>query len=193
MNKVLLKDIGAVLKKYRERLGKKQGEVASEAKISTSMLSQIERSMVSPSIDTLYALCEVLGLSVSRLFSLIEDDVKVRVHREGERLINRQNGVSYEQLEVSPDSNYPFEMFLLAVEPGKEIGVSGNGHEGSETGYILEGEGVLVVDEKEYPLCAGDSVSFQASVPHRLKNESTTLLKAVWSAAPPHKDYLSMS
>jgi transcriptional regulator with XRE-family HTH domain len=52
MNKVLLNQIGRMLKLYREKTGRNQGEIATQAGISISMLSQIERGMVSPSIDT---------------------------------------------------------------------------------------------------------------------------------------------
>ena len=51
--KQIVPKIGKILKVFREKTGQNQGDIASKAGISISMLSQIERGMVSPSIETL--------------------------------------------------------------------------------------------------------------------------------------------
>ena len=106
MNTVLLnkphRKIGIILKAYREKTGLNQAEIAKRAHISTSMLSQIERAVVSPSIDTLYAVCNALGMDITHLFRSISDTHQVRVRRKGERLKNSGNGVRYEQLVSTP-------------------------------------------------------------------------------------------
>jgi transcriptional regulator with XRE-family HTH domain len=194
MNKVLLQSmvplIGTILKRYREKMQRNQGDIASQAGISISMLSQIERGVVSPSIDTLCAVCGALGLDISELFRRIAPDAAIRVKREGERLSNRHNGVLFEQLAQSVQSNYPAELLLLEVLPGKRVGMSGGGHEGAEMGYVLEGSAVLTVEGREYAIARGDSVSFNASLPHSLYNGGQEKFKALWTALPPHKDYL---
>ena len=84
MNEVLLKSvvpsIGNILKVFREKTRKKQGEVATKAGISISMLSQIERGVVSPSIDTLFCVCKAVGMDIADLFRRISPDAPVRLH-----------------------------------------------------------------------------------------------------------------
>jgi transcriptional regulator with XRE-family HTH domain len=193
MNKVLLQSmvplIGTILKRYREKMQKNQGDIAAQAGISISMLSQIERGVVSPSIDTLCAVCNALGLDISELFRRIAPDTAIRVKREGERLQSRRPGILFEQLAVSVQSNFPAELLLLEVMPGKRVGLSG-GHEGAEMGYVLEGTAILTVEGKEYAIAGGDSVSFNASLPHGLFNNGREKFKALWTALPPHQDYL---
>ena len=121
MNTVLLNKphsrIGVILKAYREKKGLNQAEIAKRAGISTSMLSQIERSVVSPSIETLFAVCSSLGMDITHLFRTISDRHQVRIMHKGERLRNAADGVCYEQLVVNLDAATPAEMFLLEVAP----------------------------------------------------------------------------
>lgn len=168
MNEVLLKsilpEIGTTLRLFREKINKKQGEVARRAGISTSMLSQIERGAVSPSIDTLFAVCTALELDVADLFRRISPEAPLRIHRRGKRLFTAAKGVRFEQLCRSADASRPAEMLLMEIAPGKQAGVSGNGHEGVEMGYVLEGNATLIVNAAEFELSQGDSEIGRAHV-----------------------------
>lgn len=194
MNTVLLNGaipkIGRLLKIYREKTGRNQSDIADKSGISVSMLSQIERGIVSPSIETLMMVCTVLDIELSDLFKKIASDRPVRVHRSGERLRNVLSGVTYEQLMTSAYPGYQAELFLLEVGPGKSTSFRGGGHEGAEMGYVLSGEATLIVDGTSYIIGAGDSFSFNARLQHQLSNNSNTMFKAVWSISPPHVDFL---
>jgi transcriptional regulator with XRE-family HTH domain len=185
-------ELGAILKIVREKLGKKQGEIASEAGISISMLSQIERGNVSASIDTLVGVCNALNLDIAELFRRIMPERQVRVFKNGKRLSTAKAGVRYEQLVMSAESSYPAEMFLLEVAPEKIVGLSQKGHEGVEMGYVLEGRATMNIENDQYVIQAGDSISFNAHVPHTLHNTGTEIFKAVWTVVPPHKDYFDI-
>ncbi len=196
MNKVILKEmvpqIGKILRIYREKMGKSQTEIAHKAGISVSMLSQIERGVVSPSIDTLIGVCEALDIEVAEIFRKIASGSSVRIHRKGEGLRNEINGVRYEQLMTSINSAFPAELFLLEVEPEKSTRFCTEGHEGIEMGYVISGEAILCVDTVEYRIGEGDSICFDASLPHQLSNRGSTVFRAVWSTTPPHVDFLQI-
>ncbi|MBN1577994.1 MAG: helix-turn-helix transcriptional regulator [Chitinispirillaceae bacterium] len=189
LNKVVPR-IGRILRIYREKTRKNQGDIAEKAGISVSMLSQIERGIVSPSIDTLMAVCGVLDIDPSELFKKIASDTPVRLHRRGERLQNEIDGVRYEQLMTSMHPSYQAELFLLEVEPGKSTTFRGGGHEGVEMGYVAAGEAMLTIDSVEYPIGEGDSVYFNAHLPHQLSNRGSRTFRAIWSISPPHVDFL---
>jgi transcriptional regulator with XRE-family HTH domain len=198
MNEVTLKNnvlprLGELLKVYREKTGHNQSEVSSRAHISISMLSQIERGVVSPSIDTLMMVCEALGMDPSELFKRLSLKAPVRIHHPQERLRMSSGGVKYEQLITSADSAYPSELFMLEVKPGCGTTLSNQGHEGVEMGFVMTGKANLTVDGVDYPVQEGDSMSFNSHLPHRLQNTGKALFRAVWSTSPPHVDYLKMN
>lgn len=194
MNEVMLKsvlpELGKTVRLFREKSGRNLAVVAKAAGISISMLSQIERGLVSPSIDTLCMVCKALDLDVAELFRRLLQDEPVRVHRYGERLTMKQHGVRYEQLMTSQTPRFPAEMFLIEVAEKHSTAMSGGGHEGVEIGYVLAGEARLEAGGKSCDLHEGDSVYFEARLPHRLINTGNGFFKAVWSISPPHVDYL---
>jgi transcriptional regulator with XRE-family HTH domain len=198
MDTLIIKQInsrlGRILKTYRERTGRNQGDVASKAGISVSMLSQIERGIVAPSIETLMMVCSVLDLDVSQLFRMVaSNEPQVRIHHSGERLRNEVGGVHYEQLMTSTQGTWQAELFLLEVAPGRSTTFSGGGHEGVEMGYVLAGEAVLTVEATEYRISKGDSIHFSSHLAHQLRNRGKSAFKAIWSISPPHVDYLGGS
>lgn len=179
-----------MLKLYREKTGQNQGEIATQANISISMLSQIERGMVSPSIDTLVMVCQALDLDPADLFKKLSNDRQVRIHHHGERLTMVNDGVRYEQLMSISRGVYQMELFLLVMDPGHKTTLSGKGHEGVEIGYVLEGSATLRIDGIDYLLREGDSMSFSSHLVHQLSNHGAETFKSVWSISPPHVDYL---
>jgi transcriptional regulator with XRE-family HTH domain len=194
MNKVTLKtvlpELGKMLRLFREKSGRKLGDVAPDAGISISMLSQIERGRVSPSIDSLCMVCRALDIDMAELFRRISPLEQVRIHKGRERLKMENNGVHYEQLMTNQTSAFPSELFCIEVRPGRSTAMSGGGHEGMEIGYVLQGSARLTVGEEAYAIGENDSLCFSAHLPHRLANTGRKLFKAVWSISPPHVDYL---
>jgi transcriptional regulator with XRE-family HTH domain len=190
--KHMIPQIGRILRLYREKRGQNLSDVAERAGISVSMLSQIERGRVSPSIDTLLRVCDALNFDVVDLFRRISRRKDVLIMHRGERLRTGGHGVIYEQLITSPESTFPAELFLLQVAPGADSGLSPGSHEGIEIGYVLQGSAVLAVGGKEYSLSDGDSFSFYSQAPHKLTNTEERGFVAVWGAIPPHTDYLEL-
>ena len=194
MNKASLKsvlpELGKTLRLFREKSGRHLSHVAPEAGISVSMLSQIERGIVSPSIDSLRMVCHALDIDMAELFRRISPLEPVRIHKSGERLTMESGGVRYEQLMTSQTALFPEELFCIEVKAGHSTAMSGGGHEGVEMGYVLRGSARLMVGERSYAIDENDSLCFSAHLPHRLVNTGRKLFRAVWSIAPPHVDYL---
>ena len=61
-------DIGGKLRGVRERRGLTLRQVAEMAGVSESLVSQIERNRVSPSLDTMLSLAYELGIDAEYLF-----------------------------------------------------------------------------------------------------------------------------
>ena len=69
MKKRMRYKFGHKLRTVRERKGYTLKDVATEAEVSESLISQIERNKVSPSIDTLLLIADVLDIDHEYLFS----------------------------------------------------------------------------------------------------------------------------
>ena len=65
--------IGRVARRIREDLGLTLANVAEQARISPGMLSRLETGRVSPSLETIVALAEVLGVRPALLLQEVGD------------------------------------------------------------------------------------------------------------------------
>ena len=182
---------GDKLRNVRERRGITLKEVADKAHVSESLVSQIERNRVSPSIDTLLSIADVLGVDLYYLFSGYRQKRQVDLVRRDERQRLECSGVSYSQLSLMRGSaeEHEIEAFILEIAPGSEKGSADYGHMGREMGYILEGEGELGYGSDQFDLHEGDCISFLSDIPHVLRNRGEGMLKALWVITPPKMLY----
>ena len=183
---------GEKLRTVRERKGITLKEVALKAKVSESLVSQIERNKVSPSIDTLLAIADVLVIDLEYLFKDYKKTNKVSIVRAAERHSRILNKVKYHHLSLTPDpaEEHAIEAVLLEIDRDGERGDIEYGHTGKELGFILEGEGDLMYGRETHSLHAGDAVSFPSDIPHVLKNSGKTKLKAIWVITPPRTFFM---
>lgn len=178
---------GGKLRAIRERKCITLKEVARLAGVSESLVSQIERNKVSPSIDTLLTLADVLDIDHEYLFNDYKHNKAVSIVRAGKGSTLAQGQVTLRQLSRTGEipEDHAIEAFLLEIGVGAEKGDLEYGHTGKEFGVILEGQGDLVYGTETYHLSTGDSVSFSSDIPHTLKNTGKVILKAVWIITPP--------
>ena len=91
-----------------------------------------------------------------------------------------KSGVTWERLMFWADEDVEF--IEATYEPGGASGPSEDlvRHSGHEFGYVLSGTLRVVVGFDEFVLEAGDSITFPSSTPHRLSNEGTDVVRAIW-------------
>lgn len=178
---------GEKLRSVRERKGMTLKEVARQAGVSESLISQIERNRVSPSIDTLLQIADVLDIDYEHLFSDYRQKRKVSIVRADERGAIKRNKVTINQLSASEDvfREPAVEAYLFEIEADGDTGTKEYGHEGWEFGVILEGRAELVYGNETYRLDRGDSISFPSNIPHLFRNAGKEMLKAIWVVTPP--------
>jgi transcriptional regulator with XRE-family HTH domain len=182
-------NFGEKLRTVRERKGLTLKEVAGHAGVSESLVSQIERNRVSPSVDTLLKLADVLDIDYEHLFSEYRQKRKVTILRAAERGAIHQKQVVIQQLSKnSGDTNAPaIEAYLLELDKDGAQGNREYGHPGWEFGVILSGQAELTYGNEFYTLKAGDSVAFPSSVPHIFRNCGKDTLRAIWVVTPPRQ------
>jgi transcriptional regulator with XRE-family HTH domain len=160
--------------------------VAEKAGVSSSLLSQIERNRISPSLDTLLHILEVYGVPPHKFFKDYEIDSTVEIIREDERKIYQRKGFKYETLcgDSQAKGNHSFNAFFLELAPGQQRGDANDGHLGRELGIVVQGHARLIYGEESYDLHPGDSVSFFSRIPHVIINEFKEKFQAYWVVTP---------
>lgn len=185
-------DLGASLRAERLRQGLSLRETARRLGISASALSQIETGKAHPSVGKLFDIVNLLNVSVDGLLAgqavvARGDEGFVSVQRTGEHeALDLESGVRWHRLTAG---SYPGVEFLhVQYQPG---GCStGDGtfmrHAGQEFGYVLSGRLTISVGFDTHQLGPGDSISFPATTPHRLRNDGPEPATAIWCIVGRH-------
>jgi len=192
------KELGAKIKTIRIEKKLKIVDVAKMTGLTSSMLSQVERSLISPSIDTLKRIGGAFGTPVSVFFeegssARISADPDMQaakapdkppvVKEHQRKVLSPGPGITYYLL--NPDLSGPIELLYNVYEPGTGGEKDPFAHAGNECGLILEGELLVTVDGQSYFLNKGDSITFSSELPHTKKNIGKERCVCIWASTPP--------
>jgi XRE family transcriptional regulator, regulator of sulfur utilization len=178
--------IGARVRALREAQRLSLRDLAERSGVSAPMLSQVERGETSPTLHVAHRIAAGLGLRLSQLLRLDEDGA-VTIVRAGEGRRGGRDGHTYEVV-TPPLPGQRAEVSRHVLRPGAVTGGPGDPrlHEpgARETAVIEIGRVLLHVDGVPHALGAGDTVTFDADLPHHFENpgEEEAILLAVVSA-----------
>jgi transcriptional regulator with XRE-family HTH domain len=187
-------EIGEELRRVRLSRKLSLRNVASAVGVSASLLSQVETGKTQPSVSTLYALVNHLGVSLDGLMkgmrqsdatasdgSVYEDGHHGIVQRRSENpLIEMENGVVWERL--ADGGRDDADPLMVTYEPGSSSSVEGKmmRHDAIEYGLIIEGTLTLRIEDDVYEIYPGDSFSFDANRLHMFENNSAKPARGIW-------------
>jgi transcriptional regulator with XRE-family HTH domain len=194
--------MGDRLRRARQARGLSLRGLAELLGVSPSLISQVETGRAKPSVNTLYALANELGISLDVL--LFMDTQPPRVGREGaepddgveapavllphdpvQRATTRTtirlgSGVVWERLTTESIRNVDFLRVTYEVGGESSPADAFQRHTGQEWGYVLTGTLTVRIGFDEFLLKPGDAISFDSSTPHRLFNAGDAPATAVW-------------
>src|SRR3954454_20121943 len=192
-------DLGPRLRAIRLRREIGLRELARRLDLSPSSISQIETGKIRPSVRTLYALASEFGVTVDEV---LFDEVPVAkpggtvsrfgaptsgtepgltIQRAADRpAIALNSGVRWERLMFWGDEDVEFLEATYEPDGASSPDDSFVRHNGHEFGYVLSGTLRVVVGFDEFVLEPGDSITFPSSTPHRLSNDGSDTVRAVW-------------
>jgi transcriptional regulator with XRE-family HTH domain len=148
-------------------------DLAARSGVSAPMLSQVERGETSPTLAVAERIAAGLDLSLSQLLRL-DERPHIAVTRAGQGRTRRRSGHLTEELTPALPGQRA-DVSRHSLEPGAATGTPGDPplHEpgARETAVVLRGAVSLMIDDERIDLEAGDSVTFDADLPHHFVNE----------------------
>jgi len=166
--------VGRRIRALREAMDLSLRDLAERCGVSAPMLSQVERGETSPTLVVAERIARGLDLTLSQLLRLDERG-HIVITREGERRTRSRRGHRTEEL-TPPLPGQRADVSIHILDPGAATGRPGDPplHEpgARETAVVLEGSVSLLIDDERHDLEEGDSVTFDADLPHHFVNES---------------------
>jgi len=137
--------------------------------MSAGMLSKIENGATSPSLSSLQALSKALQVPVTSLFRGFEEIRDASFVKAGQGLTIERRGTraghQYQLLGHSPHGPVMVEPYMITLTAQSDVFPTFQ-HGGLEMLYMLEGNVVYRHGDKTYDMHPGDTLFFDADVPH---------------------------
>ena len=162
-------DVGQRLRELRARYRLSVRALAEKSGLNPNTLSLIENHKTSPSVATLQQIAVALTVPVTAFFETSADTQKVTYQKSAEH-----PGVPFRRGWLhdlgAGIARRGIEPFLLVLEPRAGSGPTPIVHTGREFVFCLEGQLGYTIDGQRYALEPGDSLLFEAYLPHRWEN-----------------------
>jgi len=168
-NTIPLVDVGQRLRDLRAERGFSIRSLAEKSQLNVNTLSMIENSKTSPSVATLQQLAFALQIPITAFFETGAPKNKIAYHKANQRPKAAFAHGTLEDLGAGMISRGA-EPFLVVLEPYAESGPNPITHTGREFVFCLEGRMTYTIEEQTFPLEPGDSLLFEAHLPHRWQN-----------------------
>jgi transcriptional regulator with XRE-family HTH domain len=166
---VLDVDVGQNLRRLRTERDLSLRALADASDLNINTLSLIENGRISPSVSTLQKLAVALGVPIAAFFEVGSERQSIIFQKLNQRPRAAFSHGTLEDLGTELAGRRA-EPFAVTLEPGADSGETPIVHTGLEFVYCLEGSLIYSIEAHEYKLEPGDSLMFEARLPHRWRN-----------------------
>lgn len=178
-------NVGEKISEYRKAKKLNIKDLAALAGVTPSLLSQIERGLANPSLNTINAIAKVLDVPLFSFFTTSTNtrELVVKADKRKKMILPERDNILYELL--SPDLNGSIELALMKLTPSSDSSEELLEHEGEEVAFVLEGKINLLLDNSVIPLDTGDSVRIPNGMRHKWMNDYEEDAKVIFAITPP--------
>ncbi len=176
-------DVGARLRALRNARSLSLRALADISGLNFNTLSLIENGKSSPSVSTLQQIAAALQIPIAAFFQPEQRKQNVVFQKAGlRRSIVFQNG-NLEDLGGGL-SLHGGQLMHLSLQPRAEGSAESIIHTGQEFAFCLEGDLEYTIDGQDYLLKPGDSLIFEAHLPHRWGNPCERISRSLLILCP---------
>ena len=138
--------------------------------VSKSMLGQIERDEVNPTISVLWKIANGLKISFTSLMEVSIENAEIIKYNNITPLIE-DDGKFVNHPIFLFDENKRFETYRIEIKPKGSLDAEAHLSGTEEFITVFRGELIITVNRQEYKLDTGDSIHFRADVAHSYRND----------------------
>lgn len=164
------------LKRLREQKKMSLDAVSKLSGVSKSMLGQIERGEVNPTISTVWKIANGLKITVSDLASRPETECDI-IEKEAIQPLLEDDG-HYRNYIVFPfDGSRRFEMLFIEIDQGSHMEAEPHPNGAQELITVFSGELVIRLSDETFTVKKFNSIRFKADQIHQYQNISDEICR----------------
>lgn len=174
--------VGEKIKRLREGANLSVAQLAERTGLDAGELERIEEDLISPALGVLVQVCDGLGVRLGHFFDEGPRKLYSLFRAGDDRATTRfaakdgpDFGYVYHALGAEKRNRF-MEPFLITLQAPSDVDgqVAATEleqlatHSGEEFLYVLEGQIEVDLEDDHFVLAPGDSIYYDASVPHRV-------------------------
>jgi len=162
-------------------------ELSDKSGVQLATLSRMENNKMTGTLESHINIAKALNIPLAELYSdIVVEEKNIDVRKKGAKadLFVHSDKSSYEMLAKKVLSKKMMPI-LLNIEPGGKTNSEQSSSGTEKFLYILDGEIIAMISDKDYKLTKAESIYFDASLSHYFKNDGKKAAKAICVITPP--------
>lgn len=171
-------------------------DVAEKGMIPATLVEQIEKGMVSPSIGVLKKITKAMKIPVSEFFQnaglsekdiekLSQDQKTVLITADKRKQLEVKGSKTVIQYLTPIEKEGKLELLWQVVQP-KSSGGDWLTHEGEECCFVVSGSIRICIEDQVHDVKEGDSIWFKTDQRHKWENPFDEPATVIWAITPPY-------
>lgn len=177
-------DLGMRLKDFRTKRGLSQTELAKLVGVTPSTISQVESSLIYPSLPALLKMAEILAVDISSFFQESVDIARRVIFPFAEAVEVKFSDLPEDSIQASlltpVDYEPKAEPYLIEIPPNKTLPAHFFIHKGEEIGYMLSGKLQIKFQKAVYTARARDIIYLTSEMPSQWENTGPGTARLLW-------------
>ena len=182
----MLKNLGKRIRNLRKQKGVTLVDMAAKTGVAQATLSRIETGTMTGTVESHEKISEVLGIGLAELYTGVDRRYENIEYRDSNAscLTTHQSSAFKLELLTQESSRKKITPLLITIQGEQEIP-----EEKSERGvekflYVLEGQVKVCLEKEEFDLKEQETLYFDASLPHRIKNTQQSRARILAAVSP---------
>jgi len=180
--------LGPKIREIRTEKGLTLAKLSELTNLTIGYISQVERSMIDPSLSSLRKISKALETPIYNFLSEGTEEY-VCIKADDRRMLKLPNSyITYEFISPmgSDFTYYPrMEIIYFELQPQKWSSEKALIHAAEECVFVISGRIEACLSEDKYILGKGDSVYIKENIPHRFYNPSDEVAIGLSCVSPP--------
>lgn len=181
----MLKNLGLRIRKLRKEKNITLMEISKKTGVAQATLSRIETGSMMGTVESHEKIAEALGIGLAELYSGVDRRYDQIAHtKEADRKATHHGRSVQTELLTQESSKKKITPLLITLQGGTETHREHQERGVEKFFYVLEGEIKVKVDKEEFPLKVGETLYFDASLPHHIQNEKQKTARILAAVSP---------
>lgn len=179
--------IGKKLKLFRKSKKITLNELSKKSGVQIATLSRIENDVMTGTLESHMSICKALGVSLSDFYRELEYDSKTLslTKQKDERQSFVHAKKSTTEILTTKIMGKKMMPLLITIKKAGKTHKEENKIDTEKFIYVMEGRIRAKIGKEEYSLAKGDSLYFDASLPHILHNNGKGDARVLSVLTPP--------